>query len=310
MTLTDSIKRIPPITRFIIVVSTLICLLSLLGLYDASNLLLDVNLTGDLRSIAKYITHSYKLITTFLVPKELFGMERIKVVFDLYFFYDFSSQLEVTKFRSNSIDYLWFIILTGFISLIITSFVNLLDVRYFPFYFDILFSCVVYMWSRIQKNSTVKYFGIIPIKTYYLPLANTLVKFIISGPFSIFDIIIGILGGYIYQCIQSNTLPVYNLFPSAYKTTKRDRQAQRLGDNVIDVSSMAADGDMIQDSVFDKGYLKAPTWLYKLLNYVIRNSNRIAGFDGTPHKRQTKAEKTSSVFTGSAFKGKGHRLGN
>lgn len=62
--------------------------------------------------------------------------------------------------------------------------------------------------------------GIVPIKAYYLPLGNILIKLILRGPSGLVDTIIGILSGYLYLCIQLNTLPVYNLLPDAYGKTQ------------------------------------------------------------------------------------------
>ena len=85
---------------------------------------------------------------------------------------------------------------------------------------DCLLACLTYTWSRANKNAKINLMGIVPIKAYYLPLGNILIKLILRGPSGLVDTIIGILSGYLYLCIQLNTLPVYNLLPDAYGKTQ------------------------------------------------------------------------------------------
>ena len=87
---------------------------------------------------------------------------------------------------------------------------------------DCLLACLTYTWSRANKNAKINLMGIVPIKAYYLPLGNILIKLILRGPSGLVDTIIGILSGYLYLCIQLNTLPVYNLLPDAYGKTQNN----------------------------------------------------------------------------------------
>lgn len=275
----------------------------------------------------------YRFLTSFLIPRGVLT-NRLNAVMDVYFFYTFANHLEshTGKFKRNFPDCLWFTLVTGTMIMLMSFVCEYLDNSPLSHHLMML-SCVTYLWSRSLMNSVINFLGIVPIKAYYLPLFNLLFKLLVNGKLALVDTIIGIIGAYLYQCIQSATLPVYNIFPGAYSrslTPVVDHSGRKVGINNIGISFSGfetASADFIPEAIFDKGYLKAPIWLYKLLDYPTNNSQRTTAFSKSFTNTRSKDKVLSppqheSESTGSAsgvswfgtdlpnpFQGKGHRLG-
>ncbi|EGW33679.1 uncharacterized protein SPAPADRAFT_59048 [Spathaspora passalidarum NRRL Y-27907] len=358
-TIVENIKSIPPVTRFFTIASIFACLImSTLGtqasfhrlfinyytiIYDYDTIIRPVLSNANAKyyqivyAVLEFAAQVYKFGTSLFIPAGINdSTNRIQAIFDIYFFYTFSNHLEgyEGKFKGNFPDYLWYIIICGTLTHIITIIYTVFYTEIF-FPHEILLGCVTYTWSRCFKNATINLLGIVPIKAYYLPLGNLFVKLILSGPHAMISTLMGIVVGYLYLCIQSNTLPIYNLFPGAYGTPgpNKKREGSRLGVTHIDQPTRGSTYDFIGDSIYDKGYLKAPEVLYKWLSYPVESSFRSTAFtdfkgntlngratDATVRRAsaaQEVASGSSSGYSwfgnngtsGASFKGKGHRLG-
>lgn len=351
--LIENIKSIPPVTRFFTISTVLACLgvttfSAFPSLYINSYALLKEYMIVRavirrglyfviFKVVATEVLGWYRFVTSFLIPPGIMSTNRVNALFDTYFFYTFSNHLEAHegKFKGNFPDYLWFIILCGsciqVFNLALEAITgNYSEATYFPH--ENLLACLTYVWSRSLKNARINLLGLVPIKAYYLPLGNLVVKLILGGPVALIDTLVGIISGYLYLCVQLNTMPIYNLVPGAYGTPKKKRndEGRRVGMTYVDNTSRFGgfQADYIDDSIYDKGYLKAPQWLYSLLSYPTNTSVRTTAFTpavgssfGSPSfsRNQSQREGTPtgsttgySWFGGSetAFKGKGHRLGD
>ncbi|KAI5961953.1 hypothetical protein KGF57_001581 [Candida theae] len=345
-TLIDNIKSIPPVTRFFTISTVLACLgvttfsafpalyINLGELLNEYVLIRAVFRYGSYFDIFKVVATSvlswYRFVTSFLIPPGIMSPNRINALFDAYFFYTFSNHLEAHegKFNGNFPDYLWFIILCGScIQVLNLTLEAITGDSYFPH--ENLLACLTYVWSRSLKNARINLLGLVPIKAYYLPLGNLIVKLILGGPVSLIDTLVGIVSGYLYLCVQSNTMPIYNLLPGAYGVTKKKRydEGRRVGMTHVDTPSHFGQfqADYIDDSIYDKGYLKAPQWLYNFLSYPANTSVRTTAFTAAPApggplsrtqaQRQTPVGSATTGYSwfggnGTAFRGKGHRLGD
>lgn len=326
MALEDTIRNIPPVTRFFTVLTVLVCFGHALRLIQVSTFGWDwYTLSYRYKIVTKAYRHgfvaflvavilllaqSYRFFLYFFYPSGLLRAKEISAVatiLDIYFFYVFASTLEGRqgKFRGNFPDCLWCVLICG-TTIVLTT----MGLTYFTGHFAIphlmLLSCVRYMWSRSEKNTKYHYFGI-PVKAYYVPLFGVFVSLLANDNYaSVWDNLTGLFGGYIYLCIQSNTLPVYNLFPHAYESSS-EKAGRRVG--FTDTPKQMT--DFFPDAIFDKGYLKAPVWLYNFLNYPIDNSKRSTAFRDP---KMTKGEQdiVSELWRGGSrgnFLGKGQRLG-
>lgn len=308
--LADSVRNIPPVTRFFTISTVIVCFAHSVQLIQPGNLFCYYPIFLDAfkqftsvwyapksgifqiaSSLGVLLFQCHRFITCFLLPHGIVVAQPLLAIFDIYFFYTFANHLESSqgKFRRNFPDCLWFTLLTGTIILILTFAYNLLwDSLHLPMHHGMMLSCVTYIWSRSLKNSIINFMGIIPIKAYYLPVFNLFIKLVVDGQSSFIDLLIGIIGGYLYQCIQSDTLPIYNLFPGCYgrlNVTNKGANSsinsgrrvgfsgQQFGSNHTQTAS-----DVIDESIFDLGYLKAPMWLYNYLNYPKNTSTRSTAF--------------------------------
>lgn len=359
-TLADSIKNIPPVTRFFTITTVIVCfanslkiiqpqqLICYLPLFidnfkDASKTISNSNLFGVVFAVLGLLVQSYRFFTCFLLPQGLLTDQPFHAILDIYVFYTFANHLEsyTGKFHRNFPDCLWFTLVTGTIVVLLSLLYSaVIDVNHFPVHHQMILSCVTYIWSRSLKNALINFLGLVPIKAYYLPLFNLFFKLLISGYSAFLDSAIGIFSGYLYQCFQSDTLPIYNLLPGSYAkylTSSNDKNGRRVGQlnnnfAAFDQSSATSGADFIEDSIFDKGYLKAPIWLYNLLNYPINTSTRTTAFYPRPGANSTNSDKSTSHINlndnastdtsgptsgyswfglnNNAFKGKGYRLGD
>lgn len=341
-TIVESIQRIPPVTRFFTLASVMACLgVTTFGalprlFYFNRDLFYDIAVlhhiykTGNwfdtVSAIGLQVLNSYKFITSILVPRGVVTPVRWNAVMEIYFFYTFSNHLEAFggKFNGNFADYLWYTITCGTMVTIFALFWNafIYSTMIFPHY--CLLACLTYTWSRANKNAKINLMGIVPLKAYYLPLGNILTLLILVGPSSLVDIIIGIVSGYLYLCVQLNTWPIYNLLPGAYghhNTRNHNDDAHKVGILTYVDTRKASGGsqyEYISDSIYDKGYWKAPKFFYTLLRYPYNNSVRTTAIDTAPRRPQLRDDSTATSsgysWFGSGykteFKGKGHRLGS
>lgn len=326
--LAESIRNIPPVTRFFTMSTVAVCLGNALNIIRPDQLrcnlwffvsgysYVKLIITGrpfifdGLTALLGAILQCYRCFSCFLLPAGIPGSP-FGAIMDIYFFYTFANHVERIKFRGSFPDCLWFSFVTGTIILIITLLYNYFDMAYMPRHHSMMLSCITYIWSRENKNSTINFAGILPIKGYHLPLFNLFFKLIVEGYWACFDSFIGIVGGYLYQCMQSGTLPIYNLFPQFYpQFYPRNNQVNKVG--TIRVKSTT--DDIITDSIFDKGYLRAPLWLYKQLDYPVNerkpDPSSFRGKGGNVADDSVTSATTTGWFGNNAFKGKGHRLGS
>lgn len=312
-------------------VSQLVCNLSILqySLSTGIRKLSTSRLVEKVVVIGSLILEGCRFFMCFLLPLGILTRQPFQILVDLFFFYNFSNNLENIsgKFHGNTPDYVWYFVITGFFMVLQSLMYNaFVDPYHFPMHHQMMLSCITYTYSRHLKNSLINIWGFFTIKAYYLPLFNLFFK-LISGYAAFIDSVIGITSGYLYQCIQSNTFPIYNLFHTNYPNILGVQGSGRRVGTIHSpgfVNDPSLSSIWIEDSVFDLGYLKAPFWLYSLLNYPTNNSVRTTAFlrRTAPTSRSrsaTSSGHSSGASTGyswfggsnnSAFKGKGYRLGS
>lgn len=327
-TLKDHILNIPPVTRFFTIITVATAFMGKLDIINTSNYLFyPTNLLNDwfyishgegmdkLWRLLDTSTEAYKFFATFFFASG----DGPFIFLRIYSFYKFSSMLEGRpgKFRGNFPDYLWLIILTGTMLILLETAVAFLG-GYFellqsvlatmsPLYHQKLLACLTYVWLRHLKSLTVDFLGILRIRSYYLPLFD-LALAIVESRSAVWDFVAGVLVGYLYLCIQLDTLPFYNLVPRVYgKDDPRLSAKNRLG-SVLQIQ------EEFTPSIFDLGYLKAPALLYKLLGFPLDTSRRSTAFTKAyvPVKEANNGFRSSILFEepSNTFKGKGHRLGS
>lgn len=312
----EPLLAIPPATRFLLIVSVTVSLGLSTGVLSYDSLTIEPLIYAfwhtplSLKSaglLAFYVLlNSYRYFTAFFVVQGL-NQSGVSVLLNIYKLYFFSNNLENSqgRFRRNFPDYVWFLLVCG-ICIMIMNTIMWPPVFAQSFPHSQLLSSITFMWLRTAMNENIKFFGIVPIKAYYLPFFDLAIA-VMGNKWSAYDCVLGILAGYLYECIQSDTLPIYNLIPGAYRLSNLDN-SRKVGFNVNPQPVV------FLPSVFDLGYLKAPKFLYKLFKYPVNTSVRTTAF--------TKKNSTGSSFSsvpstgrqdsssGSIFTGRGRRLGD
>ncbi|KAF3988355.1 hypothetical protein FT663_02389 [Candidozyma haemuli var. vulneris] len=321
----DRIAAIPPVTRFLSICTFLVCLLCSLELFAVEDFAISYTLVHDLLSeawnvqggaLAKVrawsfvLLQSYRLFTSFFIPLGFLLRNGFMCLAEMYFLYNFSQHLEAKsgKFRGNFPDYVWFILVCGFFINVLSLIFQKMGLVSFSCHHSMLNGCITYLWSRSYKDLQIQYQGLFLLKAYYVPMMS-LMAHMVSGREAFLCEMIGIIAGYLYQSIQSDTLPFYNLVPGIYGPFDPSyKKGRKVG------FEKAAEESSFPDAIFDLGYLKAPKWLYRLIGYPYDTSQRLTAF-----KKETRrvgavpgrTEESYASTTGfNAFQGRGHRLGS
>ena len=155
------------------------------------------------------LAQSYRFFVGFLVPSGMYSGPSVArdmlVVFDIYLMYNFSGKLvgKHGKFKGRTLDCLWFIFISGavilatsyvFFALAFVGYRSKVLLSVIPRYHLMMQSCVTYLWSRENKDLTVTFYGLFPIKAYYLPLFNLATKFMTEGYVGLYSLGLGIWG--------------------------------------------------------------------------------------------------------------------
>lgn len=315
----EPLLAIPPATRFLLIVSVAACLalstsvlsLNAFTVQPLTHLIWNTPFT--FKAIANlsitFLIHGYRLFASFFVVQGLYK-NGVSVLLNIYKMYFFSNNLENSqgRFRRNFPDYVWFILVCGFF-IVTTNFIFAPPQFALSFPHSQLLSSITFMWLRTAMNEGIKFFGIVPIKAYYLPFFDLAIA-IMGDKWSAYDCVLGILAAYLYECIQSDTVPIYNLLPGAYRHSNLDN-SKKVGFNVN------PQPPVFLPSVFDLGYLKAPEFLYKLLKYPLNTSVRTTAFTkkvpsarGSFSSGSSTGYQASSGSGSSGFAGRGRRLGD
>lgn len=262
-------------------------------------------------ALTSYIGNIPFMFVTLFVPDGLFVQHGATVIFSIYQFYTLSSNLEQGKFRNNFADYLWFVFVCGFFIMMSGFLMGMHDIAVLshPLHM-VLVSCITFVYLRENMGSITNFFGLVPVRCYYLPFFNLAIS-CFSGWYSLVQTLQGFLAGYLYLCIQSDTFPFYNLLPGCYgKFNPSTNKENRVGSNGMNVVSE------FSPAIFDLGYWKAPLFVYKLLRYPQTSTVRQTAFTvrrlySKPDSRTSTAKSSGYASSNTAaFRGRGQRLGN
>ncbi|KAK8810494.1 hypothetical protein WA158_007069 [Blastocystis sp. Blastoise] len=182
------LRRIPPITRFMLSISVGLAVLTTLRpeysyyLYFSKDLFLRKH-------------EIWRLFTGFFY----FGKLSINLCINIYVFWNYSQQLELNSFYNKRADYLWCVFLS---ILMITT-----CALFFPFSIllgNSLITTLLYIWARKNPFIHVQLF-VVPMTAPYLPWAFALMSTITNETIPTPDLI-GIFCGHVYYYF-SDVLP-------------------------------------------------------------------------------------------------------
>jgi len=113
----------------------------------------------------------WRALTTFFY----FGPISLDFVFHLFFFMRYSRMLEESSFANRSADYLWLLLSSSFLLLLLSPLVNM------PFLSAPLAFVPVYVWSRRHPSTQISLFGLMTITAPYLPIALVAISSFLNG---------------------------------------------------------------------------------------------------------------------------------
>mmetsp|Transcript_21712 Transcript_21712/g.27653 ORF Transcript_21712/g.27653 Transcript_21712/m.27653 type:complete len:233 (-) Transcript_21712:33-731(-) len=182
MSLQDWYNDIPPITRVLFTSSFACTLLPSFGFLSAYNLILSYQSAVQGFEI-------WRLFTCFFVYS--LGLP---FLMNMVFLYRYSTALEKGAFAGRTGDYLWMLLTTGFL-LILIGF-------WWPFSTlgKSLILVIVYYWSRTNPSAVVSFYFGIKFEAVYFPWALTAMAILLGG--SPIPHLFGIAVGHVYFFLE------------------------------------------------------------------------------------------------------------
>lgn len=128
-------------------------------------------------SFSSLTSLSYRPITTFLY----FGSLSIDLIFHLFFFMRYSRILEDSSYPAQPAGYLWLLLQSAALLLILSAVLTPLVALNTPFLSSSLAFVPIYVWSRRHPSTPISLFGLITITAPYLPFALVAFTVVING---------------------------------------------------------------------------------------------------------------------------------
>jgi Derlin-2/3 len=101
-------------------------------------------------------------------------------------------QLEQGPFKGRTADFLWMMIFGSFVMLVLSA----ISLFHSPFLGVSLVFMLLYVWSREIPNAQVNLYGLVSLKSFYLPWAMLALDVIFGSP--IMPDLLGIFAGHLY----------------------------------------------------------------------------------------------------------------
>lgn len=171
------IHSIPPITRWLLLLSICIPVASRIGFVSPYLLIFSWK---DLKHF-----QLWRLLTPFF-----FSAVNLNYLYALFVRYTYSNMLESASFSSQEEDYLFFLLISCICILIGGSLVGL------KAFWSSLNICIVYLWSKLNSERQVSFMFGIQFKAFYLPFAMALIDLITGA--SYWNSVIGIGASHLY----------------------------------------------------------------------------------------------------------------
>eukprot|EP00689_Sawyeria_marylandensis_P002658 EC824300.1.p1 GENE.EC824300.1~~EC824300.1.p1 ORF type:complete len:224 (+),score=42.09 EC824300.1:27-698(+) len=183
-------KNIPIITRMYLVSTVLIGAAVSLEILNPYQLFFDYNLIKK--------GEFWRILTTFLY----FDKFSINFIFNIYFVHFYFSRLEEHSFHGKTEDFLFMLLF------------NSILISIFSYYYQMLFlssclvSTVLYIWAKRNPYENLALFGIIGIRSAYLPFIMLVLAFF-TGSFK--NDAIGFFVGHVYFFFKDILTVEYNI---------------------------------------------------------------------------------------------------
>lgn len=195
-------KSIPPVSRTILLLMSLLTSITALQLVNAGYFIFQFN------EVLRY-RQWWRLFTAFL----LLPPNAMSAVMELYNMGTRAVNLEndrflVSRHYSSSIDFAFYLLFC--LTFIISSCV-LIYGKYESLVLTSAFdACLTLTWAIDNSNVQVRFYGIIPVYGKFYPLLQGVMAFIFGGDLIL--ILLGFTASYIFNCLDTRTLgPIWGL---------------------------------------------------------------------------------------------------
>ncbi|SNX83654.1 related to DFM1 - ER protein involved in ER-associated protein degradation [Melanopsichium pennsylvanicum] len=180
----DEIRKIPPVTRFMLGATGLITLPCILSITSPWKFALSWPLV-----IYKF--HVHRIVTSFF-----YAGGGLKFLFDVFLLYRNSSELELNHFGRRTADYTWSLLVMG--SIILATNYPLGS----PIFFPQLLNALIYVWARANPTAIVSFFGMVNCPSKWLPYVYLAIDLLQGGPGLAIQSGTGLLAGYGYWMLD------------------------------------------------------------------------------------------------------------
>jgi derlin-1 len=174
----DWFRRIPLLTKYWFSASIIVPLTAKLGLVSVRSLLLDYS----------SLVHGFQIWRP--LTALLYFPTGFPYLLNIYFLYNYSTQLETGVFDGRPADYL-FLLLFNWICLVLVALMIGLPLIMSPMILSIL-----YVWCQFNRDQIVQFWFGTQFKAMYLPWVLALFNIVLGG--SGFYELLGILVGHVY----------------------------------------------------------------------------------------------------------------
>lgn len=184
MSAMDEIRKIPPVTRYMLAATAAITLPCILTFTSPYRFVLFWPLV-----LRKF--HIHRIFTSFF-----YGGSGLKLLFDYFLLYRNSSDLELNHFGRRTADYTWSLLVMG--TLILAANYPLGS----PVFFGPLLNAIVYVWARANPTAIVSFFGMVNCPSRWLPYVYLGLDLLQGGPGVAIVNGTGLMAGYVYWVLD------------------------------------------------------------------------------------------------------------
>jgi Derlin-2/3 len=191
--LDELLGNMPPVSRLMIAISAIMALLATLDIVSPLSLYLNWDLVFKERQW-------WRPITCFF----FFGEFSVHFCWHIYVYLQYCSSLEQVGFRGRSADFVWMLISSGSLLLVLTAVLKLNS----SFLSSALMDVMIYLWSKKNANMLVQVI-VVTVHAAYLPWTLTALSLLLGG--NIQDHLLGIAVGHVYYFFSE----IYPLMPTS-----------------------------------------------------------------------------------------------
>jgi Derlin-2/3 len=191
--LEELLTNMPPVTRIVVGSSALLAVLCSLEVLTPLSLYLNWDLVF-------YEKQWWRPFTCFF----FFGEFSFHFVWNTYIYLQYCSSLEEVGFRGRSADFVWMLVSTGILLLLLTATLQLSAI----FLSSALMDVMIYLWSKKNPHVMVQVI-FVTMRAAYLPFMLTFLSVLLGG--TVTDHLLGIAVGHVFYFFTE----IYPLMPTS-----------------------------------------------------------------------------------------------